>query len=104
MGTPLADDELEARLKTVMPRLGGLGAIIAFDFGADGSYTVDARGAVAKLADDDAEAACTIKASAATMIKLIDGSLDPMLAYTLGKLKVSGSMGIAMKLASSLGG
>lgn len=100
----MADKELEARLTAVMPRLGGLGAIIAFDFGDDGKYVVDARGAVAKLAGPDAEPVCTIKATGANMLKLIDGSLDPMLAYTLGKLKISGSMGVAMKLASSLGG
>lgn len=100
----MSDESLQERLSAAMPRLGGLGAIIAFDFGADGKYVVDARGAVAKLADDDADPACTIKATGATMLKLLDGSLDPMLAYTLGKLKISGSMGVAMKLASSLGG
>ena len=84
--------------------MGGIGAIVAFDFGADGRYLVDARGASAKLLDSDADPACTIKASGATMIKLMDGTLDPMLAYTLGKLKISGSMGVAMKLASTLGG
>src|SRR5262249_27178262 len=99
----LSDETLEERLKALMPRLGGFGAVIAFDFGTDGKYVVDATGPVAKLADEDADAACTIKASGATMLKLIDGSLDPMLAYTLGKLKISGSMGVAMKLASSLG-
>lgn len=101
--TDLADETLEERLKVAMPRLGGLGAVIAFDFGADGKYVVDATGPVAKLTDEDAEAACTIKVSSATMEKLLEGSLDPMLAYTLGKLKISGSMGVAMKLASSLG-
>jgi putative sterol carrier protein len=101
----LADkEELEARLTEVLPRLGGIGAIIAFDFGADGKFIVDARGAVAKLVGADADPACTIKASGANMLKLIDGTLDPMLAYTLGKLKISGSMGVAMKLASTLGG
>ena len=100
----MADQELEARLSTALPRLGGLGAIVAFDFGEDGKFVVDARGAVAKLAGDDAEPACTIKTSGATMAKLIEGTLDPMLAYTLGKLKISGSMGVAMKLAATLGG
>ena len=102
-GPRLSEQELKTRLTAVMPRLGGLGAIIAFDFGEDGKYVVDARGATAKMAGPDAEPACTIKATGATMLKLIDGSLDPMLAYTLGKLKISGSMGVAMKLASSLG-
>jgi putative sterol carrier protein len=96
-------DSLKDQLTAAMPRLGGLGAVVAFDLGDDGTYVVDARGSVAKLAPDGADPACTIKASGATMQKLLAGTLDPMLAYTLGKLKVSGSMGVAMKLASSLG-
>jgi len=100
----LVDQDLEVQLKAILPRLGGIGAVVAFDFGEDGKYVVDARNAVAKLVGVDSEPACTIKASGATMRKLIEGSLDPMLAYTLGKLKISGSMGVAMKLASTLGG
>ena len=35
--------------------------------------------------------------------KLLDGSLDPTMAYMTGKLKISGSTGVAMKLAAMLG-
>ncbi len=99
----MSDDSLQERLNEALPKLGGIGAIIAFDLGADGKFVVDARGGTAKLATEDAEPACTIKASGTTVLKLLDGSLDPMIAYTLGKLKVSGSMGLAMKIASALG-
>ena len=40
--------------------------------------------------------------SADNMVKLINGDLNPMVAFTLGKLKVSGSRGIALKLSSLL--
>jgi len=40
--------------------------------------------------------------SAANMLKMLNGQLSPMMAFTLGKLKVDGSMGIAMKLAGLL--
>jgi putative sterol carrier protein len=99
----MADGNLKERLDAALPRLGGIGAIVAFDLGADGKWVVDARSAKAKLADAGIEPECTIKANGATMLKLLDGSLDPMLAYTLGRIKISGSMGVAMKLASSLG-
>jgi putative sterol carrier protein len=36
------------------------------------------------------------------MSKLIAGELNPMVAFTLGKLKVFGSKGIALKLSSLL--
>jgi putative sterol carrier protein len=38
----------------------------------------------------------------ADLEKLTAGELNPMLAYTLGRLKVEGSMGIAMKVAALL--
>jgi putative sterol carrier protein len=34
---------------------------------------------------------------------MIDGTLDPMLAYSTGRLKVEGRLGVAMKLAALLG-
>ena len=34
--------------------------------------------------------------------KLLDGTLNPMLAYSMGKLKIDGSMGLAMKVAALL--
>lgn len=99
----MSDEDVKGQLTAALPRLGGLGAIVAFDMGDDGKLVVDARGAVAKMAGADDEPACTIKVSGATMLKLLAGTLNPMLAYTLGRLKVSGSMGVAMKLASALG-
>jgi putative sterol carrier protein len=48
------------------------------------------------------EAVCTIRVSAENMEKLMAGALNPMLAYTLGKLKIDGSMGVAMKVAALL--
>jgi putative sterol carrier protein len=35
--------------------------------------------------------------------KLLSGTLDPTLAYMTGKLKIQGSTGVAMKLATMLG-
>ncbi len=99
----MSDETFKEQINAALPRLGGLGHVVAFDLGEDGTFVVDARGALAKFANDEADPACTIKVSGATMHKLLTGSLNPMLAYTLGKLKISGSMGVAMKLASSLG-
>ncbi len=99
----MADEALQARMTGALPRLGGLGARVKFDLGEDGQWLVDAREPVARLVPDDGEADCTIRVSGETMGKLLDGSLDPMLAYATGRLKVSGAVGVAMKLASVLG-
>jgi putative sterol carrier protein len=51
----------------------------------------------------DGPADTTIHISEENLEKLISGSLDPTLAYMTGKLKVEGSLGVAMKLTSLLG-
>ncbi|MEX1362987.1 MAG: SCP2 sterol-binding domain-containing protein [Nannocystaceae bacterium] len=35
---------------------------------------------------------------------MIKGDLDPMAAFSLGKLRIEGDMGVAMKLGGLLGG
>ena len=98
-------DELADRLTDALPMLSALKAVVKFDLGGDGLWLVNARDGQPSLSrdDGDADADCTIKISSENLVKLLDGKLDPMLAYTLGRIKVSGSMGVAMKLVSALG-
>lgn len=42
---------------------------------------------------------CEITISAENFSKLIDGKLDPVAAFTLGKLKVAGDVGKALEFA-----
>ena len=42
---------------------------------------------------------CAITISLADFNKLIDGKLDPVLAFTMGKLKVDGDVGKALEFA-----
>ena len=100
----MVSDVLEARLESVLPSLSRLGAVVKFDLGGDGSAILDARTAPAVLtADTDVPPDCTIKITPDNLLKLLDGKLDPMLGYTLGKIKVAGSLGVAMKLIGALG-
>jgi len=50
--------------------------------------------------EDKPDATTTIRISPENLKKLMDGGLDPTLAYMTGKLKVEGSMGVALKLTS----
>jgi putative sterol carrier protein len=50
--------------------------------------------------DDKGEADTTIKISTENLVKLMQGQLDPTMAYMTGKLKVEGKMGVALKLTS----
>ena len=90
--------QLEARLGDFV----GFGYRVAFDLGEDGVVAVDGRANPPTVSQEAGEADCTIRLSADNLGKLIDGALNPMMAYTLGKLKIDGSMGVAMKVASLL--
>jgi putative sterol carrier protein len=100
----VVSDALEARLESVLPALSRVGALVKFDLGDDGAVVLDARTAPAAVVEEtDTPADCTIKITQDNLLKLLDGKLDPMLGYTLGKIKVAGSLGVAMKLIGALG-
>ena len=90
--------QLEARLHEFT----GFNYSVLFDLGEDGVIAIDGRANPPTMSHDADEADCTIRLSAGDLEKLIDGALNPMMAYTLGKLKIDGSMGVAMKVASLL--
>jgi putative sterol carrier protein len=95
--------ELETLLEA-LPKLTRLNAVVRFDLGDGSGHTVDARDGQAKLVEDGSiDPECTIKVSRENLVKLINGDMDPMLGYTLGRIKVQGAMGIAMKLVKAIG-
>ncbi len=82
----------------------GLGAKVKFDFGDDGVVLLDASQVPNVVSNDDADADCTLKISMADFIAMTQGELDGTTAFMMGKLKVEGDMGIAMKLQGVLRG
>lgn len=95
----MALQELSDKLVT---RLGSFGHTVKFDFEDDGMLFIDATQSppVAKESDEDAEV--TLTTTLETFEKIVAGSQDPNIAFMLGKLKVKGSMGLALKLNSIL--
>jgi putative sterol carrier protein len=79
-----------------------LKARVKFDFGDEGCILVDATSSPPAVSDQPGEADCTIKLTLANLEKLMAGALSPTLAYAMGKLKIDGSMGLAMKVAALL--
>lgn len=53
---------------------------------------------------EEQDVACTIKISEANLVKLVQGDLNPMTAFMMGKIKVSGDMSVAMKLGQIMKG
>ena len=81
----------------------GLGATIKFDFGDDGIVYVDAANVPNSVSNEDKDADCTIRISIENFQKMVAGDLNPTMAFMMGKLKIDGEMGIAMKLSKLLG-
>ena len=79
-----------------------LGARVMFDLGEDGCVLIDATATPPAVREEAGEADCTIRVSLDNLEKLMAGAMNPTLAYTLGRLKIEGSMGLAMKVASLL--
>ena len=95
-------EQIEDRMSEMLSDLESLNATVKFECKNEGVIFLDATETPAVLSNEDDMADCTIRITTQNLEKLMDGKLDPMLAYTMGKLKIKGSMGIAMKLTNIL--
>lgn len=95
-------EKLTERVRTQAQHLATLGYRVKFDVENEGVILIDGTSNPVTVDNADVEADCTISLNADRLEKLIEGDLSPTLAYTLGQIKVDGSLGVAMKLASLL--
>jgi len=98
-------EALTAQLKSQAAMNPPLGYRVKFDLGEDGLLMWDGTVTPAEIGtpDGDPDADTVLRLSIEDFGKLLSGTLDPTLAYMTGKLKISGSTGVAMKLAAMLG-
>jgi putative sterol carrier protein len=90
--------KIEDKLKTAP----SVGAKVKLDFGDYGCVFVDATQIPPVVNNENREADTTLICSMDVFKKIVDGTQDPTMAYMMGKLKIQGSMGLAMKLNSIL--
>ena len=93
--------DLKAATKVLRERVGsdsGLGTTLKLDCGSEGVVLIDGAKVPNTVSNDDVEAACTIGLSLDTLVRLLLRELEPTAAFMMGKLKVDGDMGVAMKL------
>ena len=80
----------------------GLGKTVKLDFGPDGKIYIDGASTPNTVSNDDKPADCTIAMSWNDFLALSDGTLDPMMAFMQGKMKIQGDMMLAQRLAPIL--
>jgi len=78
---------------------GGFDGLAKFVIEGEGSIVLDAEGA--RAGDDDADV--TLSASVETFQGMLEGNVNPTMAFMSGQLKIDGDMSQAMKLAAVLG-
>lgn len=78
---------------------GEVNSIINFQFD-EGMIHLDDTVSPTVVSNENRPAACTLSMSLGNFEKLLNGSLNPMMAFMGGKMKVDGDKGVAMKLAS----
>ena len=90
--------ELTGRIRDVANAHPELSRPVTFDLGEAGFIRLD-NGAVENA---DGPGDCRISLSADDLEALMDGRLDPTMAYMSGQLRVDGDMPLALQLASAL--
>ncbi len=95
-------EEITEQLRERFGTDSGLDATFKFDFGDDGLIHVDAATVPHMVTNEDNDADCTISITLDDFLEMASGELNPTTAFMMGKLKIDGSMSIAMKLADVL--
>lgn len=93
-------DNMTNKVKTLASTKGGsIKSKIKFQFN-EGFIYLDDTVSPTVVTNEDNAADCTVKVSLSNFEKLINGDMNAMGAFMMGKLKVEGDMSVAMKLSS----
>lgn len=96
------NENIKTTLQQKMAMAPHIKAKVKFDLKDDGVIFIDTNQSPPEMSEEDKDADVTLTTSAETLEKILSGTQDPNIAFMMGKLKVKGSMGLAMKLNSVL--
>jgi putative sterol carrier protein len=76
----------------------GVGAKVKFIIDGEHIIHVDATVVPNVVSNNDQDADTTVRLTGSTFDKLMSGESNAMTAFMMGKIKIEGNMGIAMKI------
>lgn len=91
-------EELTTEIRDKAKSMDANGKKIKIDLQGDGTIFIDGKTTPPTVSNDDNEADVTLIISEDNFEGLIAGSLNPQMAFMMGKLKIDGDMGLALKL------
>lgn len=95
-------ESLEGKLGRDPSKLDGMDCTYQFRVGEEG-YNVRVQDGKAAVSKGEApEPNCIVTVAERDFLELLSGKLNPQMAFMMGKLKVAGDMGLALKLGAFL--
>ena len=91
-------DAIVENLTQVLSSGPGLDGSLKMNFGDAGMVRIEGT----DVTTDDTDADATINISLEDAVAMMEGDLNPTMAFMQGKLSVDGNMGMAMKLSNLL--
>jgi len=91
-------ENITAEIRGKAQEMEASGKKIKIDFQGDGTIFIDGATTPPTVSNNDSDADVTLIISEENFEGLMDGSLNPQMAFMTGKLKIDGDMALALKL------
>lgn len=95
-------EEIVGKIRQKAAYSSGFNARALFDLGDDGCVHIDGTQGMLDISTENKEADVTLSTSLETFSKILNGESDPHIAFMMEKLKIRGSMRLALKLNAFL--
>ena len=87
-------EAIQSKLTELLGSGAGLDGSLKMNFGDDGVVRIEGT----EVTTDDTDADATITITLEDAVAMMEGNLNPTMAFMQGKLKVMGDMSVAMQL------
>lgn len=92
-------EQYTAQIAEKSSEVSDLNKKVKFDLSDEGVIHIDATTSPATITNDDLDADVTLILSSEDFEEMLEGSLNPQMAFMTGKLKIEGDMSLALSLA-----